>query len=240
MALIATVASFAMIALAATAHGAPVVYFGGPDTSKLDLPLATSTVTPVRDAFLATLVTYGVEDLESLAGESNPALNFGSTGITAQAGFPNGVLSAFQFAVSGLNFMWDADGVDDWILFSRPITAFGAYIVQGGDGASAEPDLTPPNQLTIRLENTLLGTSKDVLVGDLGPDWPFFNVVFVGITAADPFDRVSFIESYDIDGLLYDDLIAGYVIPEPATAHLLVAGGAALCALRLSRRRRRA
>ena len=43
----------------------------------------------------------------------------------------------------------------------------------------------------------------------LGPNWPFYNVVFFGVTDTEPFNRVSLVESHDNDGILLDDLIAG-------------------------------
>jgi len=195
-------------------HAAVTTYFGGPAPSKLDL----TNPNVARSAFLATLSSYGVENLEGLAGQQNPTLTFGSTGVTAATGFPSGVNTQFAYSVSGTNFLYDSQGdatggFNDWLQFSQPVTAFGSYIVQGGDGSSAPPVSAPPNKLTFRLENTTLGTSKDVVISDLGPDWPFYNVVFVGITDATPFNRISLVESYDYDGLLYDDLIAGNLQP---------------------------
>jgi hypothetical protein len=193
---------------ATTSRAADATFFGGPAPSKLDL----SNPSVARNAFLATLSSYGVESLESRSGQ-NPTLAFGATGITAATGFSNGVNTQFAYSVSGTNFLWDADGVNDWLQFSQPVTAFGSYIVQGGDGSSAPPVSAPLNKLTFRLENTTLGTTKDVVIGDLGPDWAFYNVIFVGVTDAEPFDRISLVESYDYDGLLYDDLIAGDLQP---------------------------
>lgn len=207
--LLASALSAAWALAATTARAEVVSYFGGPAPSKLDL--ANPNV--ARSAFLATLSSFGVENLESLGGQQNPTLTFGATGVTAATGFSNGVNSQFAYSVSGTNFLWDADGVNDWLQFSEPVTAFGSYIVQGGDGSSAPPTSAPPNKLTLRLENTALGTTKDVVIGDLGPDWAFYNVVFVGVTDNDPFDRISLVESYDYDGLLWDDLIAGALQP---------------------------
>jgi hypothetical protein len=197
------------------------VYFGGPDNSKVDLSQPTSSVTPVRNQFLANLSSYGVESLEGLGGIANPNLNFGASGISATTSFPNGVNSFILYAVSGTHFLWDAEGVSDSISFSQPITAFGSYLVQGGDGSSAPPTSTPTNQFSVRLENTLLSTSKDLVVRGLGPDWPFYNVVFFGVTDSQPFNRISFLESYDADGLLFDDLIAGTAVPEPGAGWLV-------------------
>jgi hypothetical protein len=198
-----------------SAHAVVFTFFGGPDQSKLSLTQPGSTVTGLRNDFLTGFSSYGVEDLEDNGGQTNPTLSFPGTGLTATTGFANGVNSQFAYAVSGLNFLWDTEGVADWILFSTPITMFGAYVVQGGDGASAPPTSTPPNELRFRLENTLLGTSKDVFVRSFGPDWPFYNVTFVGVKDTDSFNKISFLESYDRDGLLWDDLIAGYSLPAP-------------------------
>jgi prepilin-type N-terminal cleavage/methylation domain-containing protein/prepilin-type processing-associated H-X9-DG protein len=180
------------------ACAAPVTYFGR-DASKLDLTAANGA----RQEFLASLETYGVENFESLSGRQNPTLTFGTTGITANTGFSNGVFSQFAYAVSGLNFVWDTAGVNDWLEFSAPITAFGSYFVQGGDG--------PANTFSVRLENTLAGSSKEVPIHTLGPNWPFYNVFFFGVTDTEPFNRVALIETHDNDGILLDDLIAGHL-----------------------------
>ncbi|MBA4106506.1 MAG: hypothetical protein C0485_12175 [Pirellula sp.] len=203
--LLGSALSAAGATIATTSHAAVTTFFGGPAPSKLDL----TNPNVARNAFLATLSSYGVENLETLGGQQNPTLTFGSTGVTAAAGFSNGVNSQFAYSVSGTNFLWDTEGVNDWLQFSQPVTGFGSYIVQGGDGSSAPPVSAPPNKLTFRLENTALGTSKDVVIGDLGPDWAFYNVVFAGVTDSEPFDRIALVESYDHDGLLWDDLIAG-------------------------------
>lgn len=186
----------------------PHAYFGGPDESKLKLNLATAA----RNQFLSKLSVYGVESLEDNFG-ANPTLTFPGTSVLATTGFSNGVNSQFAYSVSGTKFLWDTEGASDWLLFSEPVTAFGSYVVQGGDGASAAPTNTPTNTVTLRLENTHTGSSKDVFIANYGPDWPFYNVTFLGVTDRDPFDRVSIIESYDYDGLLFDDLIAGFLLP---------------------------
>lgn len=227
----------ALIAFTDSSPAAVVVYFGGPDQSKLDLTQPTSVVTPIRNNFLAAIANTGIEDVELLAGQQNPTLTFGSTGITGTTGFPSGGVSFAPYSVSGTAFLLDTDGVADSITFSQPITAFGTYLVQSGDGASAAPTLTPPNNYRWRLENTILGTSKEVSIATLGPDWPFFNVAFAGVTDTEPFNRLSFLESFDTDGILYDDLTVGTAIPEPSTA-TLVGVFATILALRRSDRRR--
>jgi hypothetical protein len=190
------------------------IYFGGPDTNKAVLPTALSTVTPARNTFLSTLSSYAVNDLESVASGANPTLSFSPVGITGTTGFSNGVNSLALFSVSGSKFLYDTEGNQDYIQFDKPITAFGTYITQGGDG--------PANDFSIRLENSLLGTSKTLNIATLGPSAAFYNVLFTGITDTIGFDRISFIETHDNDGLLYDDLIVGNVaaVPEPTSMAL--------------------
>lgn len=200
----------AIVAVSTTPAPAEAIsYFGGPDTSKANL--TNSNV--ARDLFLATLDSYGVEDLEALGGQKNPTLAFGTTGLTATTGFSEGVQTLALYAVSGQRFLYDSGTAHDRLEFSEPVTAFGSYVTQGGDGSPNPPTSAPPNTLTFRLENTILETSKEVIITDLGPGWPFFNVIFVGVTDAEPFNRVTLIESYDNDGLLWDDLIAGQIKP---------------------------
>ena len=94
--------------------------------------------------------------------------------------------------------------------------------------SSSQPPISAPtNQFKIILENDADSYYEEVPIQNLGPNWPFYNVIFVGVTSPDPFDRISFSETYDYDGLLYDDLIAGYVdesflrgVPEPASTAL--------------------
>jgi hypothetical protein len=193
---------------AASLQAAVAVYFGGPDSSKLVLGTGMSTVTPARNSFLATLSTWGAENVEGLSG-TNPTLTFGATGITGTTTFgpsPYGVQTYLLLAVSGFKMIYDVDsttisGGVDRITFSRPVTAFGTYITQGGDG--------PANTYQFLLENTVTGTSKTVSIATLGPSASYGNVVFAGVTDTQPFNRITFLESYDYDGLLYDDLIAG-------------------------------
>lgn len=191
-----------LTAIAPGARGGVVLYLSAPDQSKF----AMSDSIAKRNLFLAALDDYGTENLEAAAGQ-NPTLTFAPLGLTATSGFANGVFTLPTYAVSGSRFMWDKEGDADWLLFSEPITAFGTFLIQGGDG--------PANNLTIRLENTQLGTSQDLFVAQLGPDDPDNNVRFIGVTRTEPFNRISFIESLDNDGLLFDDLIAGYVRLQP-------------------------
>ena len=188
--------------LCSSAAAAPVTYFGL-NASKQDLTNAHAA----RSEFVDTLDTFVVETMESLTGQSDPAV-FAGTPFQAATDF-DGVFGVFAFSVSGNNALLDqgpstaqGPGFNDWVQFSQPITAFGSYFAQGGDG--------PANNLTLRLTNTGLGTSKDVPF-TLGPGAPFLNIFFFGITDTDPFDRVTMIETVDYDGMLLDDMVAGFV-----------------------------
>jgi hypothetical protein len=77
------------------------------------------------------------------------------------------------------------------------------------------------------------------VVVPIGPNWGTNNVFFLGVTDTVPFDRVQIVETGDAtDGTLYDNVLAGFAIPEPGSVVLIVLGGA--CAVgRAIRFRRR-
>ncbi|WP_442483680.1 DUF1559 family PulG-like putative transporter [Aeoliella sp. SH292] len=185
-----------------SASAVTTVYFGGPDTSKQTPALSTQA----RSTFLQRLDSFAVNNLETATG-SNPTLAFESLEITAETGFGGGINSWTLLAFSGSRFFLDADGVEDWVEFSEPVTAFGSYLTQAGDAQ--------PNTFSIRLQNTDLGLDEIVPVRTFGPSWPYGNVQFIGITSSTPFDRISFIETNDFDGILYDDLVVGHLKPLP-------------------------
>jgi hypothetical protein len=63
----------------------------------------------------------------------------------------------------------------------------------------------------------------------MGPGWGFDNAFFFGVHGTVPFDEVEIIETGDLsDGMLYDNIVAGFV-PEPGSIALLMLGG--VCAL---------
>jgi hypothetical protein len=198
------------LVLSSPAAAAPVTYFGL-DASKQDLTNANAA----RSDFVATLDSFVVETMESLSGQTDPTV-FAGTPFHAATDFDQ-VFGVFAFSVSGNNALLDqgppsaeGPGFDDWVQFSQPITAFGSYFAQGGDGLA--------NNLTLRLENTTLGTSKDVSL-TLGPGAPFLNIFFFGVTDTDPFDRVTMIETVDYDGMLLDDMVTGFVAPLPTVSN---------------------
>lgn len=221
-----------IVAAACPARGAVTTYFNTtPDQSNLDI----SNSSAARHALVTTLSSFGVENLDGpghAGGETDPALVFGATGITATTDF-DFIVGLPQFATSGNNSLLDAGPTQgqprpDTIVFNQLITAFGAYYVQGGDGGA--------NTFTFTLENTLLGTSKSVS-RTIGPGWPFFGVNFFGFTDTEPFNKLTLTETNDNDGLIFDDFVAGFVVvPEPNGALLGILGAALVFACWLRRR----
>jgi hypothetical protein len=113
--------------------------------------------------------------------------------------------------------------------FNRHITAFGIYVIQGGDEGIPPSATNNDNPTIFRLSDTVANTSMDVPV-QIGPGWGFNNVFFLGLTETVPFNQVSIVESADVvDGMTYDNLVAGFAIPEPGSLMLLLLGGS--CAL---------
>jgi hypothetical protein len=216
-----------------------------------DNPRGTLTLSSAaRAAFLARLASWGTDTLESYAAFApDPTLRFGSTGLTAATDV-DFVVSFASLAISGSNTLLDRADGGDVFTFNRPISAFGMYVVQAGDGTNV-------NQFTVRLENTLTGASRDVVLGTFGPGAAFDNAFYFGITDPRRFDRVTIFESIDAnDGTLYDDITAGWVDviaapsppsaaavapvlnPEPGSLALAFAAAAGLAARRAPGRRR--
>jgi len=112
--------------------------------------------------------------------------------------------------------------------FNKLINAFGAYVIQGGDGQNNNP-------ITFRLRNTVANTFVDVPI-QVGPNWGTDNAFFIGLIDGTPFDEVSLLEAGDLaDGMLYDNVVAG--VPEPSTLVLLAFGGIAVLGRTISSRR---
>lgn len=206
---------------------AQVTYFGQ-DDSNLDLTNSNAA----RNSFVASLGSFYEETYEGIGGEFNPTI-FVGTPYQANTTFAQ-VVSFGPLAVSPTKLLLEIgpQGPNDPVFFdsmtfAQPITAFGTYIAQAGDGDA--------NEITLRLENTLLDSSKDVIVGTIGPQAPFGNVLFFGVTDTAPFNKVTLIESFDYDGILLDNTIVG-VVPEPSTGCLSLLG---LTVLLRGRRRAR-
>lgn len=207
---------------AGLAVAAPTVFFNRDDSSTFMTSFPNSLA--AFNAFTTSLNSFGVDTVDAAAG-TNPSLAFGATGITATT---QGVLAqsapGFQIGTQALLEL-DAAGfpqVDTVFTFNQNITAFGAYVIQGGDGTNNNPT-------TFRLKNTATNAFVDVPV-QVGPGWGTDNVFFFGVTDTVPFNEVSMIETGDaVDGMLYDNIVAGN-IPEPGSLVLVLLGGScALC-----------
>jgi hypothetical protein len=205
---------------------APTVFFSRDDLT------ANVTSFPNSQAkfnrFTASLNSFGVDDIE----DSNPTLEFGATGITAatQGVFP---FNAVGFQIDDRALLeaetFGAPQVNTVFTFNQYITAFGAFVIQGGD-------LGNNNPTTFRLRDTATDLFVDVPV-QVGPGWDLQNIFFLGVHDTVPFDEVEIIETVDAtDGMLYDNLVAGFV-PEPGSFVLVMLGGA--CAVCRQRRLRR-
>ena len=202
--------------------GAPTVFFGRDDSTALMTSFPNSQAK--FNQFTASLNSFGVDNIDTAVGV-NPTLVFGSTGITATT---QGVLAqaapTFQIGTQALLEL-DAVApgqVNTIFTFNQYITAFGAFVIQGGD-------LENNNPTTFRLRDTSTNLFVDVPV-QIGPGWALNNVFFLGVHDTVPFNEVSIIESTDVnDGMLYDNIVAGFV-PEPGSLVLMMLGGAcALC-----------
>ncbi len=202
--------------------GAPVVFFGRDDNTALMTSFPNSQEQFSR--FTASLNSFGVDNIDTAVGV-NPTLVFGTTGITATSqGVLAQVAPTFQI---GTQALLEGDVIvfpqaNTMFTFNQPITAFGAFVIQGGDMANNNPT-------TFRLRNTATSAFVDVPV-QVGPGWGSNNVFFLGVADTVPFNQVEIIESTDAaDGMLYDNIVAGFV-PEPGSLVLMMLGGAcALC-----------
>ena len=205
----------------------PTVFFDRDDNTGFPYMASYANSLAKFNDFTSTLNSFGVDDIEIAAG-SNPPLSFGATGITAQT---QGVLAQFTggaFSIGNQALLEsDAAGssqVNTMFTFNQYITAFGAYVIQGGDGANNNPT-------TFRLRNTITNTVVDDVVQQIGPSWGDGNIFFLGVHDTVPFDQVEIIESTDVaDGMLYDNIVVGNPVPEPGSLVLMMLGGAcALC-----------
>lgn len=183
------------------------------------------------DRFTNSLGSFGIDNVDTAIGV-NPTLSFGAIGITATTqgvlaqaapGFQIGAQALLELEAVGLG------QVNTMFTFNQYINAFGIFVIQGGDSGNSNPT-------TFRLRDTATNLFDDVTV-QVGPEWGTSNVFFLGVHGATPFDEVEIIETGDLaDGMLYDNIVAGFV-PEPGSLGLLTLGAA--CALCRARRFRR-
>jgi len=206
---------------------APTVYFDRDDSTLLMTSFPNSQAK--FNHFTSALGSFGVDNVDTAAG-FNPSLSFGGTSITAAT---QGVLAqAAPTYVIGTQALLEQDvvgfpQVNTKFTFNQYVTAFGTFVIQGGDTAANN------NLTTVRLRNTATKAFVDVPI-QVGPDWAENNVFFFGVTETVPFNEVEIFEAVETpgasggatDGMLYDNIVAGFNIPEPTSALLLMVGGA--------------
>jgi hypothetical protein len=198
--------------------GTPAVFFDHDDSTTFMTSYPNSLAK--FNQFTGSLGSFGVDTIDTAVG-LNPTLAFGGTGITATT---QGVLAqnAPGFEIGGQALLEaDAAGfpqVNTVFTFNQYITAFGAFVIQGGDGANNNPT-------AFRLRDTATNAFVDVPI-QIGPGWGVDNAFFLGVADSAPFNEVSILESIDsTDGMLYDNIVAGRV-PEPGSFVLMMLGGA--------------
>lgn len=223
-----TAAIVSSIAFARLSQAAPTVFFDRDATTTFMSSFPNSLAQ--FNQFTGSLTSFGVDNVDTAVG-FDPQLTFGATGITARA---NGTLAqAAPGFMIGSQALLESDAagfpqINTDFAFNQYITAFGLYVIQGGDGANS-------NLTTFRLKNTAANTFTDVPI-QIGPGWAPDNAFFLGLTDTTPFNEVQILESTDFnDGMLYDNVVAGRV-PEPASFVLMMFGGA--CAICTRGRRR--
>src|SRR4051812_37608205 len=126
-------------AFAPPSFGAPTVFFARDDNTALMTSFPNSQAK--FNQFTAALNSFGVDNVDTAVG-INPTLVFGATGITAAT---QGVLAqaAPTFQI-GTQALLEVEGigfpqVNTMFTFNQYITAFGAYVIQGGDGTNNNP-----------------------------------------------------------------------------------------------------
>jgi hypothetical protein len=180
-------------------------------------------------SFLATLPSYGTETYDEITGAglgftNSQALTFGASGITGTAEF-SGVfqIPALPTIISTPSALVEQPSVpqhpapyNNDITLSQPVTSFGSYFIQAGDQAA--------DTLTLQLDNTILGTTQDVVMGTVGPDANFNNVFYFGVTDINPFNRITLLLTNSNDGILLDNTTVGNVLPGDANFDRIVNG----------------
>ena len=196
-----------------------------PDNRPADQAAAVAAET----SFLATLSSHGTETYDEITGAglgftNSQALTFGASGITGTAEF-SGVfqIPALPTVISTPSAMVEQPSVpqhpapyNNDITFSAPVTSFGSYYINAGDQAA--------DTLTLKLDNTILGTSTDVVMGAVGPNANFNSVFYFGVTDINPFNRVTLLLTNSNDGILLDNTTVGNVLPGDANFDGIVNG----------------
>ena len=130
--------------IAVQTQAAPVIFYGEDLNNSMTVPLSSyPNSTAAQTAFLANLVGVGTETFESFsAGTMAPlGLSFAGAGTATLTGLPGNITSipsgstngVGRYAISGTKF-WDTMATSFVINFSAPISAFGFYGIDVGDG----------------------------------------------------------------------------------------------------------
>jgi hypothetical protein len=217
-------------------HTAPIVYFDRDNSIFGGMPNSQAKF----NQFTSVLGVYGIETVEGIDTVNppfgfDPTLVFGPTGITGTTLQTTSAATApFAGFSIGMKMLVENDALalfdpqapqlpqaDTVFRFNQLITAFGLHFIQGGDEGIPPNPSSNNNPIIVRLTNTFAGTSAFVPI-QFGPGWGFNNVAFLGVTDTAPFNQVSIIETTDLtDGMTYDNLVAGFVIPEPCSFALV-------------------
>jgi hypothetical protein len=231
---------------------APIVFFGE------DLGAGSAAAMPnsfaARDAFIASLGSYGTEQFEGFAGGSvfpdAGALTFSGSTVTASisGGLVRSAPFNARFPVSGTNYL--DTSFNQRITFSTQVSAFGLFVTDANEldndpaAVTVDGQVLTQAQIEARPFDAVDGifriiTERSPGVFELlfdGGTFPALDSsgMFVGIiNSANPFSNVILINGasgLDLafqDGFAYDDIIVG-TIPEPATLALLCLGLAGL------------
>lgn len=226
---LARVAVFAWLMLSSNVSTAlPITYFGEDLDPGNTLPSGGSAEIAYND-FLAAISGAGTETMEGFAAGTTAPLTLdfaGSadsisaylTGTFTRPPYDAVTVVPFdgRFAISGTNYFQTSDPFD--LSFSDPISAFGFFATDGGDG---------PGQLSLRL-GISDGGEIDLIVPHTVQESANGAVMFFGFTDfTTTFSSISFFNSdagHDFFG--FDDWTVGraVTVPEPSTLALLSIG----------------
>jgi hypothetical protein len=230
-------AAFSMTA--ATAHAAPIIYFGEDRGAGEGTVIATPNSDAAQASFLSGLLNPGIETFEGIADNTAAPFNVnfanGVTATLAGGGIVNSLADNTTNGAGRYGVTGDPDGDERYLdlggganaftlTFSQPVSAFGFYGIDIGD-FNGQVTLTTAGGLN-QVFN--VGNSTGILGG---------SVLFWGVI--DPnatFTSVSFGNTgsgTDVFG--FDDFTVGTPqqvrVPEPAS-FLLLGAGLAMAGLR--------
>jgi hypothetical protein len=225
-----------LCALTIPSQGA-VIQFFGEDLGPLDATSPRPNSAPARAAFLSNLAGVSTENFESFAnGQAAPLpLTFGADtatltgGSTINSHYP--VSSAGRIPTSGRQYFTANNTFS--IAFSSPQAAFGFYGSDIGDFSgqlTMTVNYAAGGSTTINIPHTLNSPSASLL---------FFGLIVT--TNGELFSSLDFRTTTGNDIFGFDDMTIGRLeqvneIPEPSTALLVSAAGAAVALMRARRR----